>query len=110
MYKPLLYILLMYFLYACQGQTAEQIEVPKTGKDDQIIYITTINSANDTLFQIKNASKGVSQILYKGDSIVLLKDSISDGFSNKNYTLTEQNGETTLRQKGKIIFQNPLKK
>jgi hypothetical protein len=105
MYKPLLYILLMYFLYGCQSQTAEQIEVPKTEKGDQIIYITTINSANDTLFQIENASKGTLQIFYKGDSIMLLKDSTGNDFSNKNHTLTEQNGETTLMQKGKVIFQ-----
>ena len=106
MYKTTIFILFVFF-FACQNNSTKisEKEFPKTEKGDKIIHITTINSAEDTLFQIRNATKGTLKIYYKGDSIFLLQDSVS--FSNKTYTLTEQNGETTFTKNNKILFQNP---
>ena len=107
MYRFALFTIFALFLCACQNEQNVEKEFPKTEKGDRIIHITTINSAKDTLFQIRNATKGTSIIYYKGDSIFLLQDDV--GFSNKNYVLTEQNGTTTLMQNGEIIFRNPVK-
>ena len=106
MYKLTLFFILVLFFCACQNKATEK-EFPKTEKGDKIIHITTINSVEDTLFQVRNETKGTLKIYYKGDSIFLLQDSVC--FSNKKYKLTEENGTTTLTRKGKIIFQNPVK-
>jgi len=112
MYKLTLLVLgiaevLAILLFFCACRNKPKKDFPEAEKGDNIIHITTINNAEDTLFQIRNTTKGRLKIYYKGDSIFLLQDSV--GFSNKNYVLTEQNNETILRKKGKIIFQNPVK-
>jgi len=106
MHRPVILILLIFFFFACRNEAVKTKEFSETERD-KVIRITTINGAEDTLFQIRNVTQGSLKIYYKGDSIFLLQD--SSCFSNKNYMLTEQNGTTTLLKNNKIIFQNPVK-
>ena len=76
-------------------------------EDDEYINVTTINDVSDTLFRRYNKTKRTATIMYKGDTVKLVQDISGINYSNGQYVMTKQKGNTVLEKDGNVIFSFP---